>query len=106
MTRYIDADALIEQAEELWADKTNVYRSLTREAEQFLASQELRGHAELFSLIREAPTADVAPVVYTRWVGVQNGRGCCSNCNRLDGVDPLATHCRYCGAKIDWEGAP
>lgn len=36
------------------------------------------------------------------WVEVdrRSGHGVCSNCNRLDGIDPLATHCRYCGAKM------
>ena len=43
---------------------------------------------------------EVGVVVHATWENVQNGKGCCSNCNRLDGVDPLATHCRYCGAKI------
>jgi hypothetical protein len=39
-------------------------------------------------------------VVYARWEAVQNGSGCCSNCHRLDSIDNLATHCRYCGAKM------
>ena len=47
-----------------------------------------------------APAADVAPVVHGEWIGVRNGKGICSNCNRLDGIDPLATHCRYCGADM------
>lgn len=47
------------------------------------------------------PAADVAPVVHGRWVGVHKGRGCCSNCHRLDGIDKLATYCRYCGATMD-----
>ena len=28
------------------------------------------------------------------------GNGTCSNCNRQDKIDPLATHCRYCGARF------
>ena len=47
------------------------------------------------------PAADVAPVVHGRWVGVHEGWGCCSNCHRMDGIDKLATHCRYCGANMD-----
>lgn len=106
MTRYIDADALIEQAEELWADKTNVYRSLTSEAEQFLAGQELRGHAELFSLIREAPTANVAPVRHGKWeINKEFGDYECSVCGRGDVIAPyfkrLKMHyCPNCGAKM------
>lgn len=30
----------------------------------------------------------------------EKNTGICGNCNRLDHVDPLATHCRYCGIKI------
>ena len=36
------------------------------------------------------------------WIGynAENKTAICSKCNRLDHVDPLATHCRYCGASI------
>ena len=34
------------------------------------------------------------------WLYVHNGMGVCSNCHRLDGIDPLAKHCRYCGRRI------
>lgn len=44
--------------------------------------------------------ADVRPVVRAFWVGKHDGVGICSNCNRLDHIDPLATHCRYCGADL------
>lgn len=50
--------------------------------------------------IEEMPTIDAVPVVHGRWVNVQNGKGCCSECNRLDAIDPIATHCRYCGADM------
>ena len=36
------------------------------------------------------------------WVAVQNGVGVCSNCNRQDRIDNLATHCRYCGSRIKY----
>ena len=52
-------------------------------------------------LMEDAPTVDAVEVVHARWENVQNGKGCCSNCNRLDSIDNLATHCRYCGAKTD-----
>ena len=53
--------------------------------------------------IENAPSVDAVEVVHARWENVQNGKGCCSNCNRLDSIDNLATHCRYCGAKMDGE---
>lgn len=34
------------------------------------------------------------------WVAIHNGMGVCSNCNRQDRIDNLATHCRYCGARM------
>jgi hypothetical protein len=42
-------------------------------------------------------------VVHGQWLGVHQGWGICSNCHRVDGIDKLATHCRYCGAKMDLE---
>lgn len=68
------------------------------------------GHVELANgilkavgRIDEAPTVDAVEVVHAKWESVQNGKGCCSNCHRLDSIDSLATHCRYCGAKMDEE---
>lgn len=36
------------------------------------------------------------------WIEIdrRSGHGVCSNCNRLDGIDSLATHCRYCGSRM------
>lgn len=51
--------------------------------------------------MRECGTNVDVPVAHAKWVLVQNGKGCCSNCNRLDYIDNLATHCRYCGAIMD-----
>ena len=50
------------------------------------------------SWIDSQPTADVVEVKHAHWVGVHDGWGCCSNCHRMDGIDKLATHCRFCGA--------
>lgn len=54
----------------------------------------------LYSDIMNAPTVDAAAVMHGEWIGVRNGKGICSRCNRLDSIDPLATHCRYCGADM------
>ena len=54
-------------------------------------------------VIDNMPTADVAPVVHGRWLQIMNGVGVCSNCYQLDEVDPLATNCRFCGARMDGE---
>ena len=52
-------------------------------------------------MAKKALNVDAVEVVHAKWENVQNGKGCCSNCHRLDGIDNLATHCRYCGAKMD-----
>lgn len=54
--------------------------------------------------LNDVPAAEVAPVVHARWVLRQsNGYAVCSHCCHGDHVDPMATHCRYCGAKMDLE---
>lgn len=52
-------------------------------------------------LIEQCHTVDSVGVVHAKWENIQNGKGCCSNCHRLDSIDNLATYCRYCGAKMD-----
>lgn len=49
----------------------------------------------------ELPTADVVEVKHAKFELVNNEKGVCSNCHRLDSIDELAKYCRYCGAKID-----
>ena len=56
------------------------------------------------SAIERMPSIDAKPVVHAKWENIQNGKGCCSNCHRLDAIDTLATHCRYCGAQMDGDG--
>lgn len=36
------------------------------------------------------------------WILVdkKKGTGVCSNCHRLEHIDPLGSYCRYCGAKM------
>lgn len=53
------------------------------------------------SAVRSTRAIEAKEVVHARWESVQNGKGCCSNCHRLDNIDSLATHCRYCGAEMD-----
>ena len=66
-------------------------------------------HPELLSkedtmyCIDSIPAADVVEVRHAHWKMVQNGKGICGACNRLDSIDQLATHCRYCGARMDKE---
>lgn len=59
------------------------------------------GIVDIVILIEKIPTIDAVEVIHAKWENIQNGYGCCSNCHRMDDVDRLATHCRYCGAKMD-----
>lgn len=64
------------------------------------------GHA-----IKELPAADVAPVVYGKWIvrfdGPYNRRRCyCSHCGKHNGVGGIAQnqekpYCPNCGAKMN-----
>ena len=59
------------------------------------------GYDDCIDAVEEFPiSADVAPIVRGQWIGIHDGWGCCSNCRRMDAIDPAATHCRYCGAKM------
>lgn len=50
------------------------------------------------------PTVEAVPVIHARWAFRQsNGYAVCSHCCHEDRVDTTATHCRYCGAKMDLE---
>ena len=53
--------------------------------------------------IEKIPTADVQEIRHAKFELVDNGKGVCSNCHRLDSIDNLAKYCRYCGAKLQEE---
>lgn len=54
-----------------------------------------------YRLVKIFPISDVAPVKHGKWIMKGFHKGVCNQCHRLDDIDPLATHCRYCGAKMD-----
>lgn len=58
--------------------------------------------------IKDAPAADVAPVIHARWVQTSNGVIYCFNCGAVCGIgahieEVTEDHyfCYYCGAKMD-----
>lgn len=59
------------------------------------------GLCALKSHIDAIPTADVQEVRHAKFELVNNGKGVCRNCHRLDSIDKLAKYCRYCGARMD-----
>ncbi len=57
-------------------------------------------------LIWKAPTADVAPVVRTRWAHLGGDKWCCPVCGFVITTEgswdkPTKKYCEDCGAKMD-----
>ena len=101
MAEYIEREALYRKVAELEMLARDRYLDTPTNSpcySRYMAQLGERTHLKF--LIADFPAADVVPVVHGEWIGVRNGKGICSNCNRLDGIDPLATHCRYCGADM------
>lgn len=94
MAEYIDREALLQDIEQ----------SVVFSARTGTVSAEMRGARKIVDRIRNAPAADVAPVKRGEWIMKSFHKGVCNQCHRLDDIDPLATHCRYCGSKMDSEG--
>lgn len=51
------------------------------------------------SMVSNAHTADVTPVVHGRWFYHDDGVITCSECGNAESSDSY--YCRYCGAKMD-----
>ena len=64
-----------------------------------LLKEDERIHRELNSIKDYPPYLDNPN--HAKFELVNNGKGVCSNCHRLDSIDNLAKYCRYCGAKMD-----
>ena len=70
---------------------------------QLIADAELdsSGKEAVYWVLAHTPTADVQEVIHAKFELVNNGKGVCSNCHRLDSIDSIAKYCRYCGARMD-----
>ena len=56
-------------------------------------------------LIKQFPTADVAPVVHGRWIEDWSGIITCSECKRgYNLIAKFTNYCPNCGAKMDGGG--
>ena len=56
------------------------------------------------SMVSKAPTIDVAPVVYGRWIHLGGDEWCCSACGFVISTEgswekPTKKYCEDCGAK-------
>ena len=70
---------------------------------QLIADTELGSSDKetVYWVLAHTPTADAQEVIHAKFELVNNGKGVCSNCHRLDYIDKLAKYCRYCGARMD-----
>ena len=92
MTKYVDIDAA---------------KEAVRKAECDAAWDGRRFDAEFIeNALDFIPAADVAPVVYGRWVHLGGDEWCCSACGFVISTEgswekPTKKYCEDCGAKID-----
>lgn len=64
--------------------------------------------AMAMEIAASAPAADVAPVVYGRWVHLGGDEWCCSACGFVISTEgswekPTKKYCEDCGAKMEQE---
>lgn len=92
MTKYVDIDAA---------------KEAVRKAECDADYDGRRFDAEFIeNALDFIPAADVAPVVYGRWVHLGGDEWCCSACGFVITTEgswdkPTKKYCEDCGAKID-----
>lgn len=89
MARYVDAEKELAEMKFAWypqdVDTTNAI-----------------GMYENF--LKNAPSADVAPVIHAHWINVSQVRNECSSCHNVHvGIYSKTLYCPYCGAKMDEE---
>lgn len=104
MARYIDGD-LIKNID------TVSYKRKSSNLGAIIANFAIIGAKQVIDNI---PTADVAPVVHSRWIAVNNpnfspfDNSCefiylCNNCGNGNGMSKNSNYCPVCGAKMDEE---
>ena len=87
MARYVDIDETVKTFEKMHGNESTLINCYNADW--------------IVSFLESQPTADVQEVRHAKFELVDNGKGVCSNCHRLDSIDNLAKYCRYCGAKMD-----
>ena len=97
MSRYIDADALINELTPLVKNASLRNRNVYAVAKRCL------------NTVEQAKTEDVAPVRHAKWIHPVNSDlkiWVCSNCGgeeRNSFKREFGSYCSYCGAKMDWD---
>lgn len=92
MSRYADLDALEKELNE----RLTFLRERNGSYDQYTD-----GFDEAVDRVENFQTADVAPVVYGRWVFGGDGCVICSRCNEEESNDNHRNYCPNCGAKMN-----
>ena len=124
MKEYIEREALKEDLKESYDRLRAIYDSLTYDEDKQICAGQLTTFTEAILRVKDAPAADVAPVVHGQWVFGKDLACCwgqilknkhhlyCSECleqafNRSEDNDPDfdidTPYCPNCGAKMDKE---
>lgn len=114
MAEYIDRDALLARLDGIW-DCCDI--TFPDGRDHICKPEDCKGCkwrdvlAAFKKMVKNAPAADVAPVVHAHWIPKQQivrspyvRNYVCSNCAH----EPLEAieHCPNCGAKMDGEATP
>ena len=89
MSRYIDADKLRDEVDGTLNWETN---------------NEYNMYSDIMDMIDYAPTADVQPVKYGRWMCGNSRYPYCSECRRTLITGIVTEYCPRCGAKMNKNG--
>ena len=89
MSRYIDAEGL------------NLYNDLFLSEDTINKSGVYVRYRAVANFIRNAPTADVAPVVHAHWVVDRYCSHCDCDIHDYDIYSKIPKYCPECGAKMD-----
>lgn len=92
MAECIEREATIKRIKEVYCVGCNSYNGVRCRA---------CGTGDAIDMIEDAPAADVAPVVYGRWVFGGDGCVICSECNEEESNNNHRNYCPNCGAKMD-----
>ena len=110
MNRYIDADKLYKEIEQLQIQAQNAVDSAVSMVARMIDATKFSERDYFASLVRCMPTADVAPVVHGYWLHENNPNtdiyehrplSICSECGHTRVGD--RPYCSECGAKMDGE---
>ena len=87
MSRYIDADALIEYLKEMWGkwDEDDWYEAQAKDAME-----------DDIEIVNKQPTIDVATVMHGEWLPIIGG-------NEYGDAVQVGCYCSMCGEELQYE---